>query len=306
MSLLFTKLNLPVSNWTDTDFTRIYQSRDFVSYLKLFGYSKDIWQRWWAFVERQNPKPDYASPPSWLRFLQFHAVYGPAVEYFYPTAYILDHLNLALPPYKAALEKDAAKRKAREEKELEEWRARRKREKVLIEKGPSSYCMGYSDADLKALDAGAKTLQDCRVTIIERPRTSVDAVVEVVRVYHETGPDIGKLKDIKVETTNYGFTYAPDDILLFNQGKRKLEQCKPIVQEYECPVITINEEVKAEIIKQYNPKTINTHLPWHRLYTRSDEEAYRNRPQPQILGASHFLRRPGTTKPRFGRAIATA
>ena len=87
----------------------------------------------------------------------------------------------------------------------------------------------------------------------ETPFDTYKAQIEENYVYDKKTPD-RQVVDVIVECTNYGLTYTPEDMQAVNEGKKKIQQCKPIVKAYPVPVVTIDEEAKKKYIALANIK----------------------------------------------------
>jgi hypothetical protein len=141
-----------------------------------------------------------------------------------------------------------------EDERIKAWKKRWMRVKAESDPARVAYRYYIPDEESFLVMAGKKEAKDRKWILEETPFDTWKAQIEMHYVYEKKGTPEEKVVDVIVECTNYGLTYSPEDIQAVNEGKKKIQQCKPIVKEYPLPIITIDEEAKKKYIALCNAK----------------------------------------------------
>lgn len=308
MSKLFTKLQLTSAPkvWTDADFEELFNRPKCCDFFKELGYNKDTWIAWSSFLERTKLNYDYRkSTPCWFRWLYWKLKDRVTLNGLYLSAPVQKQVNDFLAFYEVQLAKEEKERNIRTEREREEWRQRRRKHNAETDPSRQAYKCTHHQEDYALWEAGKRDWKDVRIVWQETPFDTTRAQIELHYVWEREGTPEQKLLDILVECTNYGRTYTAEDLKAINEGKKKVEQCKPIIKEYPTPVITIDEVAKRNFIEKQNASGKRWLTADPDFYRRSDEallKALRMQMAPTVEDARRFLRKPGEPRKIGGGA----
>ena len=134
--------------------------------------------------------------------------------------------------------------------------------------------------------------------IEEVPFDTTSAQLELVWVWENKGKANQKLLDIRIECSNYGLTYSPEDMKAINEGRKRFKDCRPFVKEYPVPIITVDEERKRKYINAYNLAKVKPMFPRVDFYARSDADLLKKAHEAAREQARRLLRKPGETRSR--------
>jgi hypothetical protein len=256
MSNLFSKLTISSTPkvWTDGEFEAIFNDPKCYDFWKALGRDQATWAAWSSFLERTKLNVDYTTTKScWFKWVYHHKRNGFPVKNLHLAPAVEKQCLDFIVYYEAKLAEEDKQRELEEEERIKAWEKRRMRVKAESDPARVAFRWIIPDDEMALFAAGKKEAKDLKRILEETPFDTWKAHIELRYLYDKKTPD-KQVVDVIVECTNYGLTYTPEDIQAVNEGKKKLEQCKPIVKAYPLPIITIDEEAKKKYMALANTK----------------------------------------------------
>jgi hypothetical protein len=293
MSTLFNKLTISSAPkvWADADFEAIFNDPKCYDFWKALGREQTTWAAWSSFLERTKLQVDYTTTKSpWFKWVYHHKRNGYPLKTLHLAPVVEKQCSEFITFYEAQLAKEARQRQLEEEERIKVWQKRKKQINAETDPNRVAYRLVIPAEELSLYLDRKKEVKDLKRIIEEVPFDTWKAQIEERYIYEKNGTPEGRVVDIVVECTNYGLTYTPEDIQAVKEGKKKVEQCKPIVKEYPCPVITVNEEAKKKTLEQMNAKGSGRSVVRPQLYERSGDGP---RPANEVQkSARDYMKRP--------------
>jgi hypothetical protein len=297
MSKLFNKLTSSSAPkvWTDGDFEAIFNDTKCYDFWKPLGRDQATWAAWSSFLERTKSQVDYTTTKScWFKWVYHHKRNGYPVKTLHLAPAVEKQCLDFIVYYEAKLAEEDKQRELEKEERIKDWQKRKMRVKAESDPSRVAFRWVIPDDEMALFAAQKKEAKDLKRILEETPFDTFKSQIEENYVYDKKTPD-KQVVDVIVECTNYGVTYTPEDIQAVNEGKKKIQQCNPIVKEYPVPVVTIDEEAKKQRIALANSEGSAAFVLPPQYYTLSGHT-----PTPPYVRqkcARDFMKRPTTEGP---------
>jgi hypothetical protein len=298
MSKLFNKLTISQvpKVWTDGDFEAIFNDPKCYDFWKALGRDQAMWVAWSSFLERTKLQVDYTTTKScWFKWVYHHRRDGYPLKLLHLAPVVEKQCLEFIAFYEAKLAEEDRQRELAEDERIRDWQKSKQRVKAEADPSRVAFRWVIRDDEMALFAAGKKEAKDLKRILEETPFDTWKAQIEENYVYDKKTPD-KQVVDVIVDCTNYGLTYTPEDIQAVNEGKRKIQQCKPIVKAYPTPVVTIDEKAKMKYIALANTKGSAAFVVPPQYYTLSGHT-----PRPPYVRekrARDFMKRPTAEGPQ--------